>query len=98
MTIEIKIDDLNKEVYKFWENSTDLILDSYSLLSRENKRKQKWSYLKTYERVSSRQSTISEDEVPLTREIKKMVLDEYIKLLSVKTWSEYKTNKYERQN
>jgi len=90
MTIEIKIDDLNKEVYRFWENGTHLVLDSYNLLNRENKRKQKWTYLKTYERLSDKQSTLSENEVPLTDEVKELILDEYIKLLSVKTWSEFK--------
>lgn len=94
MTIEIKIDDLNKEVYRFWENGTTLVLDSYYLLSRENKKKQKWSYLKVYERILSRGTNTLESEVPFTDEIKKLALDEYIKLLSVKTWSEYKTNRY----
>lgn len=90
MTIEIKIDDLNKEVYRFWENGTTLVLDSYYLLSRENKRKQKWNYLKTYERISSRGANTAESEVPFTEEIRQLALDEYVKLLKVKTWSEYK--------
>lgn len=90
MTIEIKIDDLNKEVYRFWEHEQNLILDSYYLCLRESKRKRNWEYLKIYERLSGRISNITENEVPFTDEIKKLALDEYIKLLKVKTWSEYK--------
>lgn len=90
MTIEIITDELNKEVYRFWENETTLILDSYYLLNRESKRKQKWTYLKTYERLSGRSSTIIESDVPFTEEIKQLALTEYIKTLSVKTWSEFK--------
>lgn len=90
MTIEIKIDDLNKEVYRFWENGTTLILDSYHLLTRESKRKQKWEFKKVYERLSGRNSTINENNVPLTTEVRDLALDEYIKTLSVKTWSEFK--------
>ena len=90
MTIEIKIDDLNKEVYRFWENGTHLILDSYYFLSRETKRKQKWNYLKVYERLSSRGTNMIESEVPFSDEVRKLALDEYVKLISVKTSSEYK--------
>lgn len=90
MTIEIKIDDLNKEVYRFWENGTHLILDSYCFLSRETKRKQKWNCLKVYERISSRGTNMIESEVPFTDEVRQLALDEYIKTLSIKTWSEYK--------
>lgn len=93
MTIEIKIDDLNKEIYRFWENGTTLILDSYYLLNRESKRKQKWNYLKIYERLSKKDSNMLESEVPFTESIKQLVLEEYVKLLSVKTWSDCKIKK-----
>jgi len=91
MKIEINIDDLNQEVYSFWENGRILVLDSYVLLNRENKRNKKWKIVKLYSRLSDRRSNIIESEVPFTEEIRQMALEEFIKTLTIQTWSEYKT-------
>lgn len=90
MTIEKQIDELTKEQFGFWVNNNVIILDSYFLLRRENTRKRTWNSLKKYERLSSRNSNITLQEVPLTEEIRNEVLQEYIKTLKVMTWEEYK--------
>lgn len=90
ITYEKQIDELTKEQFSFWVKDNIIILDSYFLLRRENTRKRTWNSLKKYERLSSRNSNITLQEVPLTEEIKTEVLQEYIKTLKVMTWEEYK--------
>lgn len=91
MELEIKIDELNKEVYSFWHNDTVLVLNSYRLMNRENTRKRNYTTLKIYERIGRRDNNITELEVPFGEDIRKKALDLLISRLSVKTWSEYKT-------
>ena len=90
MVIEKQIDELTKENYKFWVKDNIIILDSYSLSSRENTKKRNYNFLKRYERLMDRSSSITVEEVPFTEEIKTEVLQEYIKTLKVMTWVEYK--------
>ena len=66
MTIEKQIDELTKEQFSFWVKDGTLILDSYYLLSRENKRKRNYNFVKRYERLSHRNSFTPLQEVPLT--------------------------------
>ena len=56
MTIEKQIDELTKEQFRFWINGNTIILDAYFLLSRENKRKRNYDFVKRYERLSDRNS------------------------------------------
>ena len=91
MTLEKQIDELTKEKFTFTIfNDNILVLDSYYYLSRENTRKRTWNTIRNYERLSRRNSKISLEQVPFTEEIKKEVLEEYIKTLKVMTWTEYK--------
>ena len=92
MEIEIKINDLQKEVYTFYISNTCIFLNTYSLLIRENKRKRTYRKLKGYDRLNKRESNMEEDDVILTDEFKNYVLDYYIKeiisKMSVKKWSD----------
>ncbi len=91
MTIEKQIDELTKETFSFTIfNDNNLILDSYYYLSRENTRKRTWKTVRNYERLSGRNFKISLEEVPFTEDIKKEILEKYIKTLKVMTWQEYK--------
>jgi hypothetical protein len=91
MIIEKQIDELTKERFSFWVNGNILILDSYNLFLRENKTKRKYNSIKCYDRLYTRNSTITLEQVPLTEEIKNEALQEYIKTLKVMTWEEYKS-------
>ena len=90
MIIEKQIDELTKEQFGFRIFDNVIVFDSYFLLRRENTKKRTWNSLKKYERLSSRNSNITLEQVPLTEEIKTEVLQEYIKTLKVITWEEYK--------
>lgn len=90
MVIEKQIDALAKEQFTFWIHGSSIILDSYSLLWRENKTKRKYKNIKCYDRLYTRNSNIPLEQVPLTEEIKTEVLQEYIKTLKVMNWEEYK--------
>lgn len=90
MVIEKQIDELNKEVFRFWINGNLIILDAYYLFSRENTRKRKYKAIKRYDRLHERDSNITLEEVPLTEEVREWSLSEYVKSLKVITWTEYK--------
>ena len=90
MEIIKRIDDLNREVYRFWVNDDIIILDHYTLESRENTRKRKYKNIKLYSRLTSRDSNMSVKEVPFSEELKQEVLEQYSKTLKVMTWEEYK--------
>ena len=90
ITYEKQIDELTKEQFSFWVKDNIIILDSYFLLSRENTRKRTWNTVRNYERLSGRSSRITLEQVPFTEEIKREVLEQYIKTLKVMTWVEYK--------
>ncbi len=91
--IEKQIDDLTIERFRFTTLSNGeaiLYLDSYFLLQKENKRMRNYKVLKRYERLSGRDSTITEDEIPLTAGIKAEAIEEFISKIKVLKWSERK--------
>lgn len=90
MNLVKQIDELTREEFDFYQTNNVLILDSYRYSTRENTRKRSYTPIKRYERLSHRSSNITLQEVPLTEEVKKQVLEEYFKTLKVMTWEEYK--------
>ena len=90
MIIEKQIDELTKEQFGFRIFDNVIVFDSYNLFLRENKTKRKYRSIKCYDRLHTRNSNITLEQVPLTEEIKTEVLQEYIKTLKVMTWEEYK--------
>jgi len=88
ISIEKEIDELTLERWGFMHIDNTIYLHSYVVLGKDSKRSRKYKVLKEYDRLRSRYSTISELEVPLTEELKLEVLNEFMKGILVKKWSE----------
>ena len=89
--IEKPIDELTTEIFEFAEFDMsagyNLILDNYYILKKESKR-HKPVIISKYCRLNVRDSNITENQVPLTDEIKTQVFNEYISKIKVIKWSE----------
>jgi hypothetical protein len=72
MEIEIIKDDLNKEIYRFYQNKMVFTLSYYFKQTRQSKR-HGWRSILFYDRTFKRNSNISEHEIPLTDEVIRMV-------------------------
>lgn len=90
MIVKKQIDELTVEEFDFYVSGTDLYLDRYLLLKKENKKKRKYSVLKLYSRLMLRDSTIKEDQVPLTDEIKAEAIKQFTDSIKCLKWSERK--------
>jgi hypothetical protein len=92
MRILKQIDELTQEEYSFYFcDGTILVLDTYRLSKKESKRKKNYTTIKWYNRLSLKDSTMTETEVPLTDEIKNEILQEFFKTISVTTWNKHKS-------
>ena len=58
------------EVWTFYVSDNILYLDGYVLAEKESTRHRKYKDMKRYERLSGRNSTIAECEVPFDSEIR----------------------------
>jgi hypothetical protein len=76
------------EVWRFCIIDNNLYLDSYVLAEKESTRHRKYNNIKRYERLSSRESTIKEDEVPFNSDIKEEALNKYFDKVKCLRWSE----------
>jgi hypothetical protein len=88
--IEVVIDlpnPLDRMIFSFWLNNNFLVLDTYR---RQTKVKRTWKTVALYDRLSDRNSTITENEVPLDQDVKLKALEAMVNKLSVVTWSELK--------
>ena len=95
ISIEKNLDPLTKERWEFLLFETDIVLDRYELGHRENTRKRSWGIVKLYSRLTHGinrygNNLIGEEDVPLTEEIKKEVLEKFISKLKVIRWGERK--------
>lgn len=88
MEIQKQIDELTLEKWRFYILDKRIYLDAYYLLQKESKRHKNFRTLKGYERLSERNSTMREGEVPFTDEIKQEALNKFVSLLKVMKWSE----------
>jgi hypothetical protein len=75
MEIIRKIDDLNREVYKFYWFDRNIILDSYRKEYKESTRHKKWNVIDKYERLSGRYSNMSEEDVSLPIDVIQEAID-----------------------
>ena len=87
-----QIDELTSETYIFSTHAMDsnkpiLYLDKYWVSVKESKR-HKPRIVSNYSRLSSRDSSLTEDQVPLTDELKKEAIQLYISNIQVCKWSE----------
>ena len=94
--IELDIDkgELDKETFTFchFDDKNELILDGYVVWHKETKRK-RWKAVKSYNRLGRRDSSVQEQDVPLTDEIKAMALKEFMSIMSqvkIIKWEERK--------
>jgi hypothetical protein len=90
MRIEKQVNELTKEVWGFTVIDRIIYLDSYHVMTRESTRARKYRSIKQYERIKSRDNTLTENEVPFTDELRQEVLNEYFKTLKCLKWSERK--------
>lgn len=88
-----KLDPLTKEEWEFVLIDDVLYLNLYRVTLYENTRKRVGKILKVYSRLQHRidrysPNLIKSEDVPLTEEIKKEVLEMYLKKLKVIRWEE----------
>ena len=88
MILKKQIDELTVEEFDFYASGTNLYLDRYLLLKKESKKKKKYSVLKLYSRLNARDSTIKEDQVPFTDEIKAEAIKQFTESIKCLKWSE----------
>ena len=88
ITLELPIDDFNREIYDFWlpDYGNKMFLNEYRWDKRETKRRN-WKTMKKYHRLSGRECTMKEEEVLLTDAIKEMALEKLKSSLTVEKWS-----------
>lgn len=75
------------EEYTFYLNDNVLWLDTYVVKKKEGRKTISVEY---YDRLREQNSNIKEKDVPLTDEIKKEAIENFINKLSVKKWYERK--------
>lgn len=85
--VEKTIDDLTLEKFTFITLDHKLYLDTYSIRKRESKR-HTYKLIKLYNRLSTRDSSMTEDEVPFTLGIRAEALQMYKDTLKCLKWSE----------
>jgi len=79
------------ESWKFTIIDETLFLDGYTKEKKPIKKDENSDLLKSksiYDRLFTQNSNITEEETPLPEDVKEEALNEYIKKLSVKKWSE----------
>lgn len=81
--------DLRKETFFFIQSGFTLLLDDYYSCVRLSKR-HGWKIDKKYSRIFGRDSTIKEQDVPLSQAIRDQAKKEFISKIQVLTKSEYK--------
>lgn len=84
-------DYLKKTTWSFmmFENMT-FVLNGYTQQVKPSKRHKNYEVLVRYDRLSARDSNITENEVPIPEFILIGIREHVNNLLSVKKWSEYK--------
>ena len=88
--VERRINQLSVETFEFYQTGEKLYLDKYYIMKRENERKRKYitDKSKYYNRIMERHSTITEDQVPFTDEIKALAIKQYVDSIKCLKWSE----------
>jgi hypothetical protein len=88
--VEKRIDQLNIETFEFYQTDNKLYLDKYYMKKRENERKRNHvvDRKRFYDRLSERNSTLTEAQVPFTDEIKALAIKQYVDSIKCLKWSE----------
>jgi hypothetical protein len=84
-------DKLKKTVWEFhmFENLS-FVLDKHYQLERESTRHKKYNTVSNYDRLSARDSNLSEKDVPIPVHVQNDIRDFVSKNLTIIKWSEYK--------
>ena len=82
MEIEIIKDELNKDVYRFYQNGLTFLLNDYVKLERKTKR-HGWRVIGLYERVSLRRGNIKLEDIPFTDEMVEMATNKAISQIKI---------------
>ena len=64
------------------------MIQSYNFDKRESKRHRKYKTIKKYDRFDRRNSTLNEEDVVLTDEMKRQVLNQFMSTIRVIKWGE----------
>jgi len=88
LIVEKVIDELTIETFEFYQTENKLYLDKYFIRKRESRRKRNYHAVIRYDRLSERDSTITEAEVPFTDEIKAMAIKQFTDSVKCLKWSE----------
>ena len=86
--IEKHIDELTIERFEFYQTENKLYLDEYTVSKRKSTRKRNYNTVIKYDRLSERDSTITEAQVPFTDEIKALAIKEFTDSIKCLKWSE----------
>ena len=98
MNIKIanKIDELTKEEWTFsyvtYLSDLKLILNYYSVSKKEKKTSKEYKPIKQYNRFNTRQSNMTEEEVPLNAAIREEVLERFMDSVEVVKFNELNDN------
>lgn len=82
MKIEVIKDDLNKDVYRFYQNGLTFLLNDYVKLERKTKR-HGWRVVGLYERLNIRRSNVNLEDVPFTDEMVEIVRNKAISEIKI---------------
>ena len=90
MSIEIKKERnaVKIEVWRFSMIRDTLFLETYYIAEKQSTRHRKYINKVYYDRIMSRNNTIEEADVPLSREIKEEALNLYFNKVKCKKWGD----------
>jgi hypothetical protein len=85
----VSSDGLSNRQYTFWFDGSrgTLWLDDYLIQTRETRRR-KFKTVRAYRRLSARDSTLTETDVPLLESVKTDAIAKLIENVQVKLWSD----------
>lgn len=83
-----QVDELTIERWSFYFMYNKLFLDRYCLMHKESKRERTYKVIGRYNRLSRRDSSIGEIEVPLPEDVKQEAFNKFISEIKVLKWSE----------
>lgn len=88
MEIEKKIDELTIQRWRFIYIMGNIYLNYYVILQKESKRHRNYKTLKLYDRIMTRNNTLTEDQVPLSDDLKAEVMSLFTKNIKVMKWGQ----------
>ena len=82
MEVEVIKDELNKEVYRFYEDKMTFRLSHYFKQTRQSKR-HGWKSILFYDRFLNRNSNVKVEDVPLTDYVIQVVTEKAVSQIQV---------------